>query len=466
MGTFIPADSLSSKKSEKGMHDVKIKKGYRVRMAGEPSNQLESLADPSQIAFLPEKIPFIKPRLHVAQGDSVEIGSILFEDKRNPDFKFLCPAGGVVSRIHFGPRRVIEAIVLDCDLEHEAHVKFPSISTTELASMDRRKLVGHILTGGLWWLFRQLPFRDLPDPETIPPAIIVGLSAKEPFQPLPHVYLQDRLDLLTFGLKVLDQLSGGNVVVFASGDTPLPDEANQALTHRVWGNYPADDPGTLLYHIKTSEKENRSWFISGQDLILLAQLLTQGEYPVERVISVAGSSASNPQHFRTRLGVPLAHLMDIDTVDSAVRFVVGGLFRGYESDRRGFMGHYETALNLVPSGSNAEFLSLFNPGLSKPTFSRVFLSRLNPEKLTYDCNLNGGVRACVACMHCADVCPVDILPHMTYKAVLADEVEEYLEHGLLDCVACGLCSYVCPSKIELSQTFIGAKAAYAKEQKE
>lgn len=445
------------------MHDVKIKKGYRVRIAGEPSNNVESLADPSQIAFLPEKIPFIKPRLRVTQGDAVEIGSVLFEDKRNPDFKFLSPAGGVVSRIQFGPRRVIEAIVIDCDTDNEAHAKFPLISTAGLAALDRQQLVDHILTGGLWWIFRQLPFRDLPDPETIPPAIIVGLSAMEPFQPSPDVYLQDRIDLLTFGLKVLDKLSQGNVVVFANGDTPLPDAADQALTHRVWGRYPADDPGTVLYHIKTSVAQNRSWFISGQDLILLAQLLVRGEYPVDRVVSVAGSGASKPRHFRTRLGVPVAQLVDAVTLDSDIRFVVGGLFRGYESDYRGFMGHYETALNLVPSGSNAEFLSLFNPGMRKPSYSRVFLSRLNPGKLVYDCNLKGGERACIACMHCADVCPVDILPHMTYKAVLVDEVEEYLEHGLLDCVACGLCSYVCPSKIELTQTFIKAKADYAKE---
>ena len=77
--------------------------------------------------------------------------------------------------------------------------------------------------------------------------------------------------------------------------------------------------------------------------------------------------------------------------------------------------------------------------------------------------MNGEERACIACLHCASVCPVDILPQLTYKAILAEEVEEYLEHGLLDCVECGLCTYVCPSKIELTRTFIAAKAAYAKE---
>ena len=130
------------------------------------------------------------------------------------------------------------------------------------------------------------------------------------------------------------------------------------------------------------------------------------------------------------------------------------------------MGLYETSLTLMPGGNVREFLALFKPGYRSPTYSRVFLSRLNPEALNYDCNRHGGDRACIACMHCADVCPVEILPQMTYKAILAEEVEEYLEHGLLDCVACGLCSYVCPAKIELTAAFTAAKEAYAKEQQE
>ncbi len=448
------------------MHDLTIKKGYRFRAAGEPSLEVTNLADPVSVSFLPEKIPYIKPRLKIAQGDAVEIGSLLFEDKRNPRFQFLSPAGGVVSDIQFGPRRILKAIVIKRDPKEEAQVRFQAVSATMLEAMDRLELVDRILKGGLWWVFRQLPFRDLPDPEITPPTIIVGLSDKEPYLPDPSVYLQDRIEAFAFGMEALKKLSQGSVMAMSHGDASLPEEVERILTHRVWGQYPADDPGTLLYHTKSSSQQNRSWFISGQDLILLAQLLMEGRYPVERVISVGGSSMPNPQHFRTRLGVPLAHLVDIEALDRDVRFVVGGFFRGYESDHRGFMGHCETALNILPEGGRAEFLALFNPGVQKPTYSRVFASRLNPGKLSYTCNLHGGERACIACLHCTDVCPVDIMPHMTYKAVLADEVEEFLEHGLLDCVECGLCSYVCPSKIELTRTFIDAKAAYAKEQKE
>lgn len=445
------------------MHDVKIKKGYRFRMVGAPCAELTSLDDPAQIAFLPDKIPYIKPRLKVKEGDSVQLGSILLEDKRRPAFQFLAPAGGVVNRIQWGPRRVIEAIVIDRDPEKEDPISFPVISTDDLKGMERKNLVQHILKGGLWWIFRQLPFRDLPDPETVPPAIFVGLSAKDPHQPMPEVYLRGNIDLLTFGLAVLNKLAQDRVFVFATHDSQLPDGIRDLLTHYVKGDYPSDDPGTLLYHIKESADQNRSWYVTGQDLILLAQLLTQGRYPVERIYCVAGSHAPDPRHFKSRLGVPLAHLVDAKSLSEDVRMVVGGLLRGYGSDSHGFMGHYETALNLVANGHDAEFLALFNPGLTKPTCSRTFLSCFNRSPLSHNCNRHGGLRACIACMHCADICPVDIMPHMTYKAILADEVEEYLAHGLLDCVECGLCAYVCPSKIELSRTFIDAKAAYLKE---
>ena len=79
------------------------------------------------------------------------------------------------------------------------------------------------------------------------------------------------------------------------------------------------------------------------------------------------------------------------------------------------------------------------------------------------CSVHGSDRACIACGYCTQVCPVDILPQFTYKAILAGEVEESLEHGLLDCVECGLCSYVCPSKIELFETLKNAKADFYKE---
>ncbi len=446
------------------MQQLTIKKGLRFRMSGSPAANLVHLADPEQVAVLPAKIPHIKPRLRVTPGDAVKIGSPLFEDKQNTRVQFLSPGGGTVRRIDFGPRRAVEAIVIDRDMQTEPQETFPAFSEAQLNSLPRETLVDHILKGGLWWTLRQLPFRDLCPPDSVPPLILVGLDAKEPFQPSPRVYLKNRMELLAYGIQVLNKLSENRVIAYMAPDQQdLMQECQPFLTHLVSGNYPADDPGTVLYHIKKTPHENRAWFISGQDLLLVAYLLRQGAYPTERIVSVGGSASSVQHHCHTRMGVPLSHLVDPTDTAPRTRFVVGGLLRGHTSGPDGFMGLYETALNLVPEGEAAEFLDLFNPGMHKPSYSRAFLSKLNKSPLDYNCNLNGSLRPCIACMHCADICPVQILPQLAYKAMLAEEVEEALALGLLDCVECGLCSYVCPSKIELSQTLIAAKAAYAKE---
>jgi len=90
---------------------------------------------------------------------------------------------------------------------------------------------------------------------------------------------------------------------------------------------------------------------------------------------------------------------------------------------------------------------------------------LKAGPLPIDSGFHGEERACVNCGTCVKVCPVDILPQFAFKSIVADEIEEVLEHGLLDCVECGLCSYVCPSKVELSKTFKEARKRYHEEQR-
>jgi Na+-transporting NADH:ubiquinone oxidoreductase subunit A len=217
--------------------------------------------------------------------------------------------------------------------------------------------------------------------------------------------------------------------------------------------------------MKSSPEENRCWFIDGQDVLAIARLLKNGVYPTERVISLGGSGASRRCHIVTRMGAPLDQIAADRTAEGQWRYIEGGVLTGYPAPERSYLGFSETAVNLLPEGNRkGELLGLFHPGYNKPTFSRAFLSALNDGDLEMDCNMHGGERACIACGYCTLVCPVDILPQFTFKAILAGEVEEALEHGLLDCVECGLCSYVCPSKIELFEALKTAKADFYKEQ--
>jgi Na+-transporting NADH:ubiquinone oxidoreductase subunit A len=216
--------------------------------------------------------------------------------------------------------------------------------------------------------------------------------------------------------------------------------------------------------MKSSQEENCAWFIEGQDVVLIARFLLKGLYPTERIVSLGGSGARQSGHVITRMGAPLSVIAADNAKNTGLRYIQGGILTGNISPTDSYLGFSESALNLLPEGDHkGELLGLFNPGYRKPTFSRAFLSALNKNELRFNCNMHGGERACIACGYCALVCPVDILPQFTYKAILAGEVEEALEHGLLDCVECALCSYVCPSKIELSESLKDAKSSFYRE---
>jgi Na+-transporting NADH:ubiquinone oxidoreductase subunit A len=446
------------------MISIQIQKGFGLNIAGAPSREVVTLEKPSQVALLPNKIPFVKPRLKVQVGDSVNVGTPLFEDKRNPDVIFLSPGGGKIAQINFGPRRVIEEIVIALDSE-EAYEDFPTISQAEIENIDKTALIQAIMKGGLWPLFRELPFRDIANPDVSPPSIIVTLDSREPFQPVPEVYLKNKIDAFEFGIKILQKLSETVFISTALDDAFKLKELKRYLTHVCKGVYPANDPGVLNYHIKKTPKENRAWYIDGQDVLLLADLFKSGRYPIEKTLVLGGSLAKEKKHILTRTGVPLRHLTRgrVENITGA-RYIVGGVFTGYTGSEESYMGFYEKSLVLISKGDEKEFFGFARPGFNKPSRSRVFLSFFNRSDFPMDCNCHGEERACINCGSCTDVCPVDILPQFTYKCVLADEIEEALAHGMLDCVECGLCSYVCPSKIELSDVLKNTKKAYYLEQ--
>jgi len=160
---------------------VPVKKGYALHIAGKPSQEVETLKKP-------------------------DIGSTIFEDKRNPDIKFVSPGGGEITDIHFGPRRTIKKIVVKLDHE-ETFENFSAIDETQIQIVEKSELIKTIMSAGLWPLFRQLPFRDIADPNFIPPAIIVSLNSIEPFHPSPNIYLKEKAELFNFGISILKRLS-------------------------------------------------------------------------------------------------------------------------------------------------------------------------------------------------------------------------------------------------------------------
>lgn len=437
-----------------------MKKGLDLKVTGQPDSRVSRLTDMDRVGLSPAAIPHIKPKMQVKVNDRVKQGTVLFSDKRNPDIVFVSPGGGTVEAIDFGPRRVIRAIVIRLDRE-EAREKFRAFDQHQLAVMPRDALVQHLMKGGLWPLVRALPFRDIADPATTPPAVIVNLESLDLFQPAPSLYLNGSLDAFFFGLDALNRLAPEVYLVACHETTGLESALAEAVTHRVAGKYPADDPGVFLYYTRASSAANRCWYIHGRDLLLLGRFLSEGAYPVDRLVAVSGPNQA--RHVLTRTGAPLSLLAPEIRDTENFGAVVGGLWRGTAANPDDYLGFYDTAVTVLPAGNKTEFLGFLRPGWHKPSLSRTFLSVFNRGPFTLDAGQHGEERACVNCGSCAEVCPVDILPQFTVKSILAGEVEESLAHGLLDCVECGLCAYICPSKIDLVHILQQARKKYYKE---
>ncbi len=444
------------------MNVLHLKKGYHLRLAGQPAADLEILPRPAQLAVVPERLRFVKPQLLVKVGDRVRVGSVLFEDKRHPGVLYRSPGGGTVSAITLGPRRVIRAIVVELDAE-EAFEEFAPLGREALESIERRELIERLMAVGLWPLIKELPFRDAARIDRKPPAVFVQLDNLDPFHPLPAVYLAGREALFDYGIRMLERAAEAPVKVSALKESAAGlNGLKTRLTHVITGSYPAHDPGVLLYRIKRSAAENHAWYLSGQGLLLLAQFLMTGRYPTEQTLSLAGPGAKHPRHVRARIGAPVAALSAGRSAAPGTRCIAGGVFTGSPASADSFLNVEETALVFLPEGAvSPPPFGWIMPGRDVPSYSRAFLSAFTPPReRSMSCNRHGGLRACIQCGFCARVCPVDILPQLTYKTVVAGEVEESLAHGLLDCVECGLCSFVCPSKIDLLQTLRRARETF------
>ena len=137
------------------MPHIVITKGHDLSMAGFPNGEISNINGIKKLAILPTDFRGVKPKVIVAEGDSVKIGEALFFDKLNPKIKWASPGGGKVSSIVYGPRRVLEKIEVDLDKnqESEVHDKF---KFENLLFLDRDQTLNAILNANIFPIFRQI----------------------------------------------------------------------------------------------------------------------------------------------------------------------------------------------------------------------------------------------------------------------------------------------------------------------
>ena len=446
------------------MKKIKIKNTYDVNISGSPSDTVRVLSDQAFYGVSPSRLDYIKPKLLVKEGDVIECGTTLFFDKKNDKNIYVSPVSGTVKEIVYGERRVVDFIKIESDKAEKKKQIFEPLSLESIESLKSHEVTDRIQQGGLWSTLIAFPFERVPAADQLPPSIYINLDNDEPHLPQSHMVLDANKEAYLFGLAVLKQLCDKVYVGIAEKSQLKDPEVRQTVTHQLVGGYPANNPGVFLYHNKTSESENSSWGIRAQGVIKIGQLFQTGQYPNQRLITLAGHVLDKPCYVQVTEGTPIKNIATEITNPSQLRVICGGLLTGIKASFDDFLSYNDDAIHIIPEGKEQELLHFFKPGFEKPTYSNAYLSTLRKDK-EWDMTsaLNGGYRACISCGYCAKVCPNEAYPHMIMKNLYVNDIETSMKQGILDCVDCGICTYVCPSKIELSEIVKKGKDMIHKE---
>ena len=204
--------------------------------------------------------------------------------------------------------------------------------------------------------------------------------------------------------------------------TGYPSGGERQIIQRLTGlTVPADglptDIGVVCFNVGTAAAVH--------------QALRQNRPVTHRVVTVTGNGVAQPGNCDVPIGTPIAHVIAHagGYTAAARRLFIGGPM----------MGWLAAADDLpITKGTNC-LLVLNQPQPGIPT------------------------RACIRCGHCADVCPIHLLPQQLYRHVQAGDLTQLTRHRLHNCIECGACAYVCPSHIPLIDHFRDGKRALTQQ---
>ena len=430
---------------------IKITKGLNLPIAGMPSQQISSKTAVKRVALLGEEYIGMRPSMAVCEGDRVQKGQLLFEDKKNPGVRFTAPASGIVSAIHRGERRVLQSVVIDVEGDEAIH--FSRYESADFAGLTRESVQQQLLESGQWTAFRTRPFSKIPAPGSVPVAIFVTAIDTNPLAAEPQPIILAQRDAFDAGLTVLTHLTDGQVhVCQASGGKLGGHPVGQVTFNQFTGPHPAGLPGTHIHFLEPVSLKKQVWHLNYQDVIAIGKLFLEGEIYSERIIALGGPQVKEPRLLKTCLGASLDELLVDELLDDENRVISGSVLSGtHAHGPHAFLGRFHLQVSVVKEGREKELFGWVMPGKDKFSITRTTLGHFLKHKLfNFSTDTHGGERAMVPIGNYERVMPLDILPTMLLRDLLAGDTDSAQALGFLelDEEDLALCTYVCPGKYE------------------
>ncbi|MXS40791.1 Na(+)-translocating NADH-quinone reductase subunit A [Enterobacter hormaechei] len=429
----------------------RIRKGLDLPISGVPEQHVTTGASIHHVAIVGDDYVGMRPAMLVQEGDRVIKGQALFEDKKNPGVMFTAPASGTVVAIHRGERRVLQSVVIQ--IEGDEKREFARFDAADLATLSHDAVQTQLLESGLWTALRTRPYSKTPVPGTVPAAIFVTAIDTNPLSADPQPLILAERKAFDAGLTVLTRLTPGKVhVCQASGGKLGGHPQGQVAFNEFAGPHPAGLVGTHIHFLEPVSLTKQVWHLNYQDVIAIGKLFTTGELCAERIIAIGGPQATQPRLVRTLLGADLTALLAGETKEGENRIISGSVLSGrHATGPMAWLGRFHLQVSVVLEGREKELFGWVLPGAEKYSITRTTLGHFLRRKLfNFSTSTNGGERAMVPIGNYERVMPLDILPTVLLRDLLAGDTDGAQALGCLelDEEDLALCTYVCPGKYE------------------
>ncbi len=439
-------------------HTIKLKKGFDINLAGKAEKKIAECDQPQTFALKPtDFIGIQRPKLMVAEGDTVKAGTPLLFCKMIEDVKYCAPVSGEIVEIKRGEKRKLLEIKILADKEIISE-EFKKYSVSDLAKIEKEEIIELMLKSGVWPNIIQRPYGIVADPKETPKSIFISTFDTHPLAPDFDFALHGEEQSFQAGVDILKKLTTGNVNLGLNGNgevSPIFSHAKNVVLHSVSGKHPAGNVGVQIHHIDPIAKGDLVWTVNPNGVTQIGKLFLEGKYDATKVIALTGSEVDTPQYYKTYTGACIDRFIKNNVGGNEVRFISGNVLTGEKIKSDGYVGFYHQQVTAIPEGNHSEFLGWILPTTKKLSFHKAFglLSFINGKDKEYviDTNTMGEHRAFVQTGVFEKVTPMDILPTYLIKAIMAEDYDEMEALGIYELIEedIALCEFVDVSKHDL-----------------
>lgn len=432
---------------------IKTKKGLDIRMAGVAAKEYGQVSQKAFVGFNPDDFYGMTPKPIAKVGDKVEIGSVLFVDKKNPSFKVVSPVSGVVAAINRGERRKILDIVVENDFK-ATQAPLPTVNWA--GSIDEIK--EGLSNAGMFAFFKQRPYDVVANPADTPRAIFISAFDNAPLAPDMNFILSQEVANFQAAINVLAKIAP--VYVGVDKNATWATGLQNATVTCFEGAYPASNVGVQINKVAPINRGEMVWTVTPQEVVIIGRYVAKGTLDFSKTVALVGENVVKPCYYKVTMGAPMASLVHANIsqgVDS--RIIAGNPLSGIQSAKESWLNPLVSQVTVLPEGDQThEMLGWIMPRFSMFSLNGSFLSGMCSclrKNMTFhfDTRVLGGERHMIMSGEYDKVFPMDIYPEFLIKAIIAGDIDQMEALGIYEVAPedFAAAEFVCSSKMELQK---------------